>query len=199
MKRRADERATTGPSQSTRSQNQGKHVRKVKKENKFAGRVYEMNTSTNCSLINVTFSAGMRVSPRKRRAEDGSNDLIVSSQIAELAVLNGIGRVSKIQPVWLQVAIIIGADDEAFTFSRTWTLPRTVLKLSAGPLVLLCLKYHVADSDLAAEELFISLLVLQFLGIDTKTILEERRDLLDDSDRSTVITNERNGKSGCVS
>lgn len=106
---------------------------------------------------------------------------------------------SKIPPVRLQDALKTGADADTFTLSCSLTLLHIVLKLSAGPLALLNLKCLIAASDLSAEDLLIGLLVLLFLDVDTKTLLEERPDLLHGSDCSSFMTNYRNDKGGRVS
>lgn len=59
--------------------------------------------------------------------------------------LDGIGKMEKISPILLQVALKEGFDGIKFTFSGSWTTRRTVLKLLAGPLALLNVKYLVAD------------------------------------------------------
>lgn len=66
----------------------------------------------------------------------GSYDIIVSPNIADKAVLNGIGKLKKIKTVTIQVALKEGEQAETFTFSRIVTLPRTIFRLAAGPLEL---------------------------------------------------------------
>lgn len=67
-------------------------------------------------------------------------------------------------------------------FYRTWIPPKTVFNLSAGPLALLNTEYLVADADFAVEDTLIGLPVLQHLHVEIKTLLGERRVLLDRSD-----------------
>lgn len=83
------------------------------------------------------------------RADDGADVSIISGAVAEKAALNGIGKICKISPVTMQVALKDGAEAEKFTFSRTWTVPRTILKLWAGPLALFKLEHLDSDCDLA--------------------------------------------------
>lgn len=71
---------------------------------------------------------------------------------------------------------------QKLTFPRTRAPPRTVWKISAGPLPLLNIEYPVTDAELAVEDLHIGLPVLEHLPVDKKTFLEERRNLLDGSD-----------------
>lgn len=71
--------------------------------------------------------------------------------------------------------------------------------MSAGPLALVNVTFLVADADLSAEDLLIGLPVLQHLGVDSKTLLEERRDLLDGADCSSVRSLSPNSSGGLVS
>lgn len=61
-----------------------------------------------------------------------------------------------------------------------------MLKLSAGHLGMLNVEYLVADANLAVEDLLIGLPVLRYLGVDSKTSIEERSDLLDGSNCSSI-------------
>lgn len=88
----------------------------------------------------------------------------------------------------MQIALKVGAETELFTFSRTYTFPRTALKHSSAPLALLDLNYLFSDCDLAAEDFLPGLPVLQHLDVDTSTLLEERQDVLDASDCVSIST-----------
>lgn len=187
LKALAEEKAASGPARGTRSQTKKDESAKV------AGRMGDP-TSTSASLT-VTFHDGDESLSVTGRADDGSDESIVSAEAVERAVLNGVGKIRKIKPVTLQVALKSETKAQSFTFSRTWTPPRTILKLSAGPLALLNVRYLVAESNLTAEDVLIGLPVLRHFGVDTKTLLEERRDLLDGSDCSNVEA----GKGGTVS
>lgn len=133
------------------------------------------------STFDVTFSDDNEGYAAEGREDDGADETIISSRIAQYAVLNVIGKMIKLPPITLQVALKYSSDGARFSFSRTWTALRTVLKLTSGPLALLNLQYLVADADLDVEDLLLGLPVLRHLGVDTKTVLEERRDLLDGS------------------
>lgn len=106
------------------------------------------------------------------RTDDGSDKSIVSSKFAERAVLNGIGKMTKIDKVSLQLALKDADRAQLFTFSQTWTPPPTVLRSAAGPLALVNVTFLVADANLAAEDLLIGLPVLRHLGVDSKALLE---------------------------
>lgn len=177
----SDANAATGPSKSTRSQMKAAaSPAMTDTKDLVTGRMTEKLSRTGS--VQVELQDGSETVNARGRADDGSDESIVSSRIAEQAVLNGVGKMAKITPITLQVALKSGANAETFTFSRSWTPPRLVLKLSAGPLALLNVRFLVADADLAVEDLLIGLPVLRHLGVDTKTLLEERRDLLDGTD-----------------
>lgn len=189
----ADEKAASGPSKSTRSQQQDRDKDKYK----TAGRVQSATTPDASSMTVVFYDCDESISANGR-ADDGADERIVSARIADEAVTNGIGRIKKIKPVTMQVSLKVGSDAEKFTFSRTWTPTRIVMKLAAGPLALLNVELLVADADLAAEDVLIGLPVLRHLGVDTKTLLEERRDLLNGMDCSSIPATEQKGLPGRV-
>lgn len=70
---------------------------------------------------------------------------------------------------------------KSYTFSRLWTPPRTVLNaaISAGSQALLNVEYPVADADLSVEDILVGFPVLRHMSVNEKTLLEQRRDLLD--------------------
>lgn len=124
------------------------------------------------------------------RCDDGADDSLVSPKLAQHGACQGIGKLTAIQPVKFQVAITHVSEDEGeskwFTFSRTWTMPRTVLHLSAGKLELRHISFLVAYEDLRCEELLIGLLVFQLLRVDTRTVLEQQLLQLADADCSEI-------------
>lgn len=111
--------------------------------------------------------------------DDGSEKSIVSPKPAEKAVLNEIGKIIKIDKISLEAALKNGSSAETFSFSQTCTPPRVVLKLIADPLALVSVTFLIADADISAAELLIGFSVLQHLGVDTKTLLEQKRKVLD--------------------
>lgn len=116
------------------------------------------------------------------RSDDGSDKYIVSEKLAEGAVLTGIGRMANIDQVAIQVARKYGDAAQSFTFSRVWTLPRTILKLCPVPLALVNVSFLVVDADITAEDLLVGFPTLRHIGVDTKTFLEEKGDVLDGAD-----------------
>lgn len=85
------------------------------------------------------------------------------------------------------------------TFFWIWSVPRSKLKLFAGLFTFLNFQYLVSDSKLGKHGLFHDFLILGCLIADTKTLLEERRDLLDGSNSgriSTLIVSKQIGQVG---
>lgn len=93
------------------------------------------------------------------------------SRVAKRAVLIGIEKMKKISSITLQVALKEGYHATKSTFSQGWTAPRTVLNLSRWPLALINIEFHVADVELAAEDLLIGLPVSRQLSDDIKMLL----------------------------
>ena len=116
------------------------------------------------------------------RCDDGSDDSIISPKLPESATIQGIGKMRCVTPVKLQVSLKAGDEAHSFCFSRTWTVPRTVLHLASGRLALRNITYLVADDEIACEDLLIGLSVLRHLKVDTKTLLETNRASLDGTD-----------------
>ena len=126
-----------------------------------------------------TVSDGRSSHQTTGRCDGGSDAGIVSIRLAERAALQGIGKINAINPVRLNVALKSGEEPQSFSFSRSWTSPRTVLPPSSGQLSLSNVIFLVADDDLACEDLTIGLPVLQLLQVDTRTLLENNRAALD--------------------
>lgn len=181
LKHLANENVATGPSRSTSA-----HKAAAEQKSGVAGRLQSPQEASLSSSFTVTFTDGDNTLTAEGRSYDGSDESITSAQVAENSFHNGIAKIKEIAPVSLQVVLKKCSDAEASTFSRSWTPPRTILHLSVVTLEILNVTYHVADAYLAVESLLIELPVLQHLGIDTKTLLEERRDILDGADCSTI-------------
>lgn len=115
----------------------------------------------------VTLADGGTTMDAVGTCDDGSDESIVSPCVAERAVLQGIGRMTAIRTIELQVALKDGERPQSFKFSRTRAHPHTVLNLAAGQLALLIVAYYVADTDLFPGDLIIGLPVLKHLKVDT--------------------------------
>lgn len=133
---------------------------------------------------------GNKYRTTNERADDGADESNVSSRAVERPVLNGIGKIKKIFAVMLQVALKDGSDATKFTLPQTSTAPRTVLKLSIVALALLSIEHLVTDPDIAVGDLLIYLPVLRHLSVDTKTLLEDLSDPLEEASSSGVTTND---------
>ena len=133
----------------------------------------------SCPMI---LSDGLASLERHGICDDGSDDTIVSPKLAETAVLKGIGKLKAITPITLSVALKSQTEAETFSFSRSWTVPRTVLQLSSGQLALTNVTFLVADNELTCEDILIGNPLLKHLKIYMRTLLEENRAQLDGSD-----------------
>lgn len=71
--------------------------------------------------------------------------------IVEKAVVNGIGKIAKIDLVKIQVALKSCDDAKSIQFSHTSTSPLLVLRLPAGPLALISATFLVSDDELVVE------------------------------------------------
>lgn len=65
--------------------------------------------------------------------------------------------------------------------------PRTILHLVARVLALINTTFLVCDADLAVQNLLICLPALEHLSVDTKSLLEQRRDVLDGADCPAIM------------
>lgn len=116
--------------------------------------------------------------------DDGSDESIISPNLAERASVRGIGKNSAIHPVTLRVPQKSGKGAQVFKFLLSWVASRTVLQLSSERLALLDIRYLVADDYLICEVILIGLPVLRHLIIDTKTLLDANLEALDRTDCS---------------
>lgn len=111
-----DEKAVTGPQTSTRTQQQKTNTVEVNIEGKKIGHKMTLYARDAFSF-GVLFNEGDEQHIVNVRADDGANNSITG--IAETAVLNGIGKMAKIAPITLQVALKCVIDAEKLTISRT--------------------------------------------------------------------------------
>lgn len=190
---RAAEKAKDGPSKSTRAQNSTTHGTSGTASGSgtisrpTTGRLQHNKIAfTSTPSCPITISDGNVSVKGTGRCDDGSDETIASPQIAEKAVLKGIGRFEAITPVKIQVALTTSAEPELFTFSRKWNAPRIVMELSSGRLALHNVSFLVADAHLACEDILFGYPILQHLGIDSRTLLERNRSVIDGTDCSPV-------------
>lgn len=192
------EQAAAGPSKSTRSRTW--NIEKVDNEGSIDRTILSVTTLGHMdgASFEVEIVDGNESHTAIGRNDDGADKSIVSSRIAEHAVLNGLGKMKRILPLTLQVPSKEGSNATKCTFSQSWTASRTVLKLSPVPLALLSIKYFVAETDLEVEDLLIERSVLSHLDVVSKTLLEHRRSLLDKTDCSSVSPNNRRERVGTL-
>jgi len=166
------------PSDSTRSKSSGSASRPA--SNKVS------TFSSDSPRVTIDLESGISSTTITGQCDDGSDDSLASPDVANNAVLNGIGSFKKIQPVKFEVALTRDKQPQEFTFSKVWTVPRTVLHLSSGKLAVLNISFLVADDDLTAGGILIGRPVLRHMRVDTKTLLESNRDALDGIDCANV-------------
>lgn len=174
----AASKAQTGPSKLTRSQVKLEVEKHPSSTTKASGPTGRLNnpTDSDSPLMNVTIADGVSSMAAISRWAYGSDESLVSPRISKAAILQGIGKFCKISSVELRVPLKTSADDAAtFSFSRTWTAPRTMLHLSGGQLCLANVTYLVADKQLTSEEPLLGLPGRQRLHVDTRTLLESKR------------------------
>lgn len=117
--------------------------------------------------------------------DDGSDESIASTTLAERAVIKGFGKIEAIDTDWLEVALTEKNNKpKLYKFSRAWCAPSTVLHLNSGRLALKNIHYLVADDSMACEDLFFGRPVLLHLRVDTRSFLEDRVATLDGTDCS---------------
>jgi len=179
-------KAADGPHRGTRSHSSREAATTGSGYKSATSRRIAKTTKTPRHDCSMTVTDGTKSIDATGRCDDGSDESIVSPKLVERAMSNGLGKIKQIAPTWMQVSLRSGKQAERFSFSRTWTAPRTVLHLSSGPLALVNITYLVADDDLACEDLLIGRPVLKTLQIDSETMLERNRAVLDGADCSHV-------------
>lgn len=180
----AAKKAASGPASNTRSKTANQNLPDQTSNNKHpptARRVAHLDSSPSCTIVLHDEDTSIQC---QGRCDDGSDESLISPRIAEAATLQGIGKLRSIKPIVVQVALKEKDKAQTFSFSRQWTVPRLTLQLSAGPLALLNVQLLVADDDLADEDILIGRPVLAHLGVDSRSILEQRRATLDETDCS---------------
>lgn len=85
--------------------------------------------------------------------EDGCHDTIVSPLLADREVKWALDNFCSMYPVRLQVGLMSRDSADKFTFSRTWSPPRTIGHLVYNQLGLALISYLVTDDDLRSEEM----------------------------------------------
>lgn len=143
LKAHAGKKAPTSPSKSTRAQTDAAEA--DKQDNKKDGRVQQTEPPTENSPLS-TIVHGVKWSLSSNgRTDDGSDESIIASKLVQSAVCRGIGEMIPIYPISFQAALKDGKEAKMFFFSRSFTVPRTVLYLAAGPSELVNMTFLVAE------------------------------------------------------
>lgn len=136
----------------------------------------ETSSSASCP---ITVFDGITSLNRTGRCGDGSDDSIASSRLARTAIRNRIGRFEAIALMEIQVGLTSRKEAETFTFSRVRKVPRLVLELFVDRLALNNMSFLVVDDDLSCGDVLAGYQVLHHLAIDSRTLLEQNRSMLD--------------------
>lgn len=134
----------------------------------------------------VAVSDGISSTATFGRTDDERDKSLVFFKLAENTVLQGIGKFRKINEVTLRVALKEGTSAPKILLSKTWKFSHIIVCSSVRPLELVNVTFLVSVAELAAEELLVELPVLQHPGADSKNVLEEKRNVFDRTDCSTV-------------
>lgn len=106
--------------------------------------------------------------------------------MSESIAIKEIGKHTSNPPVILKVGIQKGDECQFFKFHRSWKVLRTVIQLSTGQMAFVKMTYFVADDKIACQDLLIGRAVLLHLQVDYRTLLENKRALLDRTDCSCL-------------
>lgn len=129
--------------------------------------------------------------------DDDSDDIIASCMVSKGAALRIIGKLTSIEPVYIQVALSSGESAESFKFFLSCNFPLNILHFGAWTANLS--EYYVSEGDIYCAYIMIGLPVLRHLDVDTKILLEPSHAALNCADSSTVSNTTTSNGSGRVS
>lgn len=173
------------------------HVKSELSENAVS-RVVTLR-GTGSSSFDVIFTGGDVSKVERGQASKSADGFMISPNVTEWAFFDGICKMRKISQVTLQAALKDESKARKFTFSRTQTAPRAMLQLDTGPFALLNVECLIFISNIAAEDLLLGIPVLRHLDVDSKTLLENSCDPLDESDCLSILKTEGKSEGGRVS
>lgn len=84
----------------------------------------------------------------------------------------------SIGPVIIQAAIGQDSKAQTFTFSPEWSVLGLILNLPADQIAVLNISFFVADAEFLCEDLLASSLVLRYMRIDSRSLLEQQPERL---------------------
>lgn len=125
------------------------------------------------------------------RCDNGSDESIAYPSFAQATVLKGIGQMSAIAPVKIQVTLKDPETLPTFTFSRTFCLPRLVQQMSSVSLECMNITCLVTVDETASEDLLVGLPVLRHLVIDYRMLLQLRWKAFEDTYCSVVTAQQK--------
>lgn len=92
----------------------------------------KLNFDSTTPSFTVTIQDICEMMEKTARADNGGDKSVVLAKISEKTVLNGIGNISKIDPIKIQVGFKAIYDGKLSRIRWAWTAPRLVLLLNAG-------------------------------------------------------------------
>lgn len=112
---------------------------------------------------------------------------MASPRPAASAVVNGVEKVRKPNPVTVQGALKDTSQAQTFTFSSESTVSCLPQHLSVGPLALRSVSFLVVDAEVAENDELIGQSVLRHLEVDSKKVIKNNRAQLSKTDCSGVV------------
>lgn len=161
LRLRAEEKLNPGLFQSTRSKTDaGKPYLSTIKDTSFdkiaTGRVHQSSNKSSTSAFTVTVMDVSESMTGNGRTDEGSDESIVSSKFAECAILSGIGKITTIDKMSIEVALKNCKNAQSSTIYRSWTPASALLRLATGPLALVNVTFLVCDAAVAFEDLLMA-------------------------------------------
>lgn len=150
------------------------------------------------SSCTVSLNDGKETFETIGRCDDGSDDTLVSPAVAESAAVMVIMKLTSITPVNPKFSLQKGEDCQSFKFSRSCTVPLTVMKMASVHIALDNVTYLVAEDKLGIEDLLIGLPVVQHLHVDSRTLIGNNRALLDVTDGFQVVNRTESDRGGQI-
>lgn len=138
----------------------------------MTGRLHKSSYPASPPSCSISVSDCRAIRRGTGRRNDGSDEIIASPKLAQVALDQGIGQISAIKPATVHVALKDASTSSPFSFSRVWQAPRVVLKLPAGQMTLLNVSFLVADDYMVCKDLLVGLPVLRHVDIESRTLIE---------------------------
>lgn len=134
------------------------------------------------------------------RCNEGTGESLLSLSLSELPALSGVQKLKNINPVTFQATLKDKPEPQNFNLSRKRTVPRLLLHLSVGPLDLsasiLCCSRRRKYTEYKP---LIRRAALNYLGVDSETMLESNRAQLNDTSCTGAMRDTKSVINSCRS